>query len=162
MLSDRWRGVMAGGWLVLLSLAMPDPAFALQTHAYEGLYLHQLAHLFFLAAMIFFALGIQQSRLVRHRSWRLMAAGGWLLALWNIWAFGGHFVEVLVPEESLLSAPGHMVPRLAFVSWREILYYLVEMDHLLAVPAIFCFYFGMRGLYRTLGQENGEAGGGGA
>ncbi len=147
---------------MLLPFAVPTPAFALQTHAYEGLYLHQLAHLFFLAAMIFFALGIQRSWLSTRRPWQLMAAGGWLLALWNIWAFGGHFVEVLVPEASLLSEPGQVVPRLAFVSWREILYYIVKMDHLLAVPAIFCFYFGMRGLHRTLGRENGEAGGGGA
>lgn len=145
------RPLLAAAILVLLSA---PAAHALQTHAYEGLYLHQLAHLFFLAAMIFFALRIQQSRLAVRRPWRLMAAGAWLLALWNIWAFGGHFVEVLVPEEALLRESGRLVPRIALVSWYELVYFIVKMDNLLAVPAVFCFYFGMRGIHRAI--EAGE------
>lgn len=159
MVSSRWRIGVWFGWASAFLVA-PTPAFALQAHAYEGLYLHQIAHLFFLAAMIFFALGIQRGRLVFRRPWRLMAAGAWLLALWNIWAFGGHFIETLVPEESLLRVPGQVVPRLAFASWREVAYFIVKMDHLLAVPAIFCFYFGMRGLYQTLGKGDEPSPGG--
>jgi len=156
----RWRRMLlATAPLVLLA---PPPAHALQTHAYEGLYLHQIAHLFFLAAMLFFVVRIRRGRLGLMRPWQLMAAGAGLLALWNIWAFGGHFVELLVPENSLPREPGQVVPRLALVSWREVAYFIVKMDHLLAVPAIFCFYFGMRGIHRALAAGDNQSAGGGA
>ncbi|MEW6595509.1 MAG: hypothetical protein AB1413_11635 [Thermodesulfobacteriota bacterium] len=162
MAAKRWRRGLAGAGLLAAVLGVPAPAFALQTHAYSGFYLHQIAHLFFLAAMVFFALGIRRSRFALRRPWRLMAAGAWLLALWNLWAFGGHFVEVLVPESSLLRETGRLVPRIALVSWRELAYFIIKMDHLLAVPALFCFYFGMRGIHRAIGGEKGQRTGGGA
>ncbi len=153
---------MDGVWLVPLALVAPSPVFALQTHGGEGPYLHQMAHLLFLAAMVLFAWRIQQSRLIVHRPWRLMAAGAWLLALWNLWAFVGHFIEDAMPATSLLQEPGQAVPWLALVSWREVAYFVVKMDHLLAVPAIFCFYFGMRGIYRSIRQPPSPTGRGGA
>ena len=157
-MSFRWRQLTGWGWLVPLCLAVPTPAFALQAHAYEGIYVHQVAHLFFLLAMVFFALHIQQSWLSVRRAWQLMAAGAWLLALWNLWAFCGHIIEGLVPESSIVSASEAMVPDLALVSWWEVAYFIVKMDHLLAVPAIFCFYFGLRGILQGDGRDMHLAG----
>ena len=159
MVSGWWRKGVWLGWAAAF-LAVPAPAFALQTHAYEGLYLHQLAHIFFLAAMVFFASGIRRSWLSAQRSWRLMEAGAWLLALWNLWAFGGHFIEVLVTDETLLRPPGQLAPQLVMRSWREVVYFIVKMDHLLTVPAIFCFYFGMRGILQDTARGSSPSAGG--
>lgn len=138
-------GLMALGAI----LALPSPALALQAHAYQGLHIHQLAHVFFTFSMIVFALLIHRRGFAERKPWRLMAAGAWLLALWNIWAFGGHFLERAVPESSLIFMPDAQVTQLLLASWKERAYFIVKMDHLLAVPAIFCFYFGLRGILRA-------------
>ena len=145
----------------LLLLLPARAAHALQTHPYDGLYLHQIAQLFLLAARLSFALRIQHSRLAVRRPWRWMAAGAWLLALWNVWAFGGHFIEAAVPEEAMLREPGQLAPRLLVVSWLELAYVVAKLEHLLVVPAVFSFYLGLRGIHRALGPSPDREGEGG-
>jgi len=129
-------------------LSSASPALALQTHAYRGLWVHLGSHLFFLLAMIGFGLRIFRSELAADRSWRFIARGAWLLALWNVWAFSGHFLRLHIPESSVIWPAGHGqgIPLLRWASWREVLYYFLKMDHILTVPAILCFYIGLRGI----------------
>lgn len=125
--------------------ASPSPAWALQAHAGpEGLYVHQGAHIFLAFAMLIFAVNIQRSPLVRQKAWRLLATSAMLFILWNIWAFVGHLSFFARAEASFIMEPGHITPSLPVTSWPEALYYLLKMDHLLCLPALLFFYFGLK------------------
>lgn len=139
---------------VLFLLTCPDAAWALQTHGYQGLYVHQGAHLLFLIAMIAFAYRLQISKLIVQRSWRWLYRGALLISLWNLWAFIGHFVSLTVPESSILTREDEIVPYLHMVSWRETAFFVLKMDHVLSLPAVICFYLGLRDMHRTFPQRD--------
>lgn len=128
-------------------LFSPELACALQTHGGgEGLYVHQGAHVFFLVAMIIFAIHIHKSKLSQKKSWRYWVAGIWLLALWNIWAFSGHILTLIIPSSHIIEQADNNPPLLLMASWREILYYVFKMDNLLSVPAVFLLFLGLRSM----------------
>ncbi|MDX1708368.1 MAG: hypothetical protein R3274_07195, partial [Desulfobacterales bacterium] len=58
-------------WLVGLILIIAEPAFATQAHsAPEGLYAHQLAHVFFIISMGVLIYWLRARQLVRSAGWR--------------------------------------------------------------------------------------------
>ncbi len=132
--------------LTLPPLAVsPSSAWAIQAHAGpEGLYVHQGAHIFLAFSMLGFALNIQRSRLTRQKAWRFFASGSVLFILWNIWAFIGHLSPFALPPSSFIMEAGHRAPSLLVASWREVLYYFLKMDHLVGLPALLFFYFGLK------------------
>jgi len=130
------------------TLVFPARANALQAHAYPGLYVHMLAHLFFLVAMIGFGLRIQRTWLSARASWRSIAWAAWLMALWNVWAMGGHLVELAIDPGVLLRSDAHEIPDLLLAGWKEKLYYLLKMDHLVSLPALVFLYRGLSGIAR--------------
>ncbi len=138
----RWVTITA--LLLIAELAGPLPVFALQAHGYIGLYVHQEAHIFFLLAMLIFAYRIYRSGLINRREWRWMSHGALLLALWNGWALTGHFIERFVPADHIQLLGDDLVPSLAIASWQDVVYFILKMDHLLSVPAILCFYLGIK------------------
>lgn len=149
------RSVACLGGLLLGFSAGPPPVFALQTHGGpEGLYVHQGGHLFLIFSLVIFLVNVRRSGLEVERAWQLLYWGAFLFVLWNIWAFIGHLVEVLVPESLFVVLPGRPVPSLVMSSWREAAYYVLKMDHLLCLPALVFFYAGLRRT-RALFPENG-------
>lgn len=133
----------------------PPAVYALQTHGPpEGLYAHQGAHLFLIFSLAIFLITVRRSRLEAEKAWRLLSWGAFLLVLWNIWAFVGHVAETSVPESVFVVLPGRTVPSLAMNSWREAAYYVLQMDHLLCLPALVFFCAGLRKLHAAF-QENG-------
>ncbi len=102
----------------LLAVIPARRAWAVQTHSGEGLVAHELGHLFLLAAMGFLAV---RSLSRPHPGWRRIGWGAALFALWSA-ATGAYH---LAPEP----AP----------PWVSIL----SLDHLLLIPALACFWFGL-------------------
>jgi hypothetical protein len=138
--------------LLVLLLGQPSLAWAIQTHGYAGLYIHQGAHILFLAAMVSFALRLWTSGLIAQPAWRLMAWGAWLFGAWNIWAFIGHFITLTIPDRNVLVFEGELVASLHMESWQEVAYYILQMDHLVCLPAIILFYLGIRTMLKTFPQ----------
>lgn len=139
---------------LFLLLCAPRSAWALQTHgAPEGFYVHQGAHLLFIAAMISFAYRLRVSKLTIQKSWRWMYRGALMISLWNIWAFTGHIITLIVSPGSTLTIPGGGIPFLRMNSWREFAYYFLKMDHLLSLPAVMFFYLGLREMHRSFPQH---------
>lgn len=135
---------------VLVLVLLVNRAAALQAHGYIGLHVHQIAHAFFIFSMIFFAVKIRHSQLIKKKSWQFITWGAWLLASWNLWAFSGHVLELYIPEDSITVLPPASTPSVLLKSWKELLYYMLKMDHLLSIPAALCFYLGLR----TMAQES--------
>jgi hypothetical protein len=131
--------------------ARPSAALAIQAHGgVEGVYAHQMAHLFFAFSMGLLIYWLRKRRLISIRGWRsIQYAALWFIA-WNADAFVGHWLEeqsglvesqrIGLMQISLSMAPGF--------EWLAPVYYLVKLDHLLCVPAMFCLLVGLRRLLR--------------
>ncbi|WP_456386834.1 hypothetical protein [Desulfolithobacter sp.] len=125
------------------------PAFALQTHAApEGLYAHQIGHVLYFLAMAGLVYKIRNSQLWGNAAWRRIALGGFLLGLWNTWAFVGHVVEALLPRNHFIGSVEHGHTAIRMVSSLDYLYWILRMDHLICVPALVCIYLGLRRMRR--------------
>ena len=143
--------------LVLLifaaDLSSPTLSYALQAHGYKGLYVHQGAHIFFILAMLSFIFRIHNSKLKKRAEWKWISHGALLLSLWNVWAFTGHVIEIYIPAENIKLLAGKQVPSILISSWKEVAYFILKMDHLVSVPAVICFYFGIKKIQGNIEQK---------
>ena len=130
--------------LLLLGCLLPDNALAFQPHAYSGLYIHQLAHFFLIVSLFFFVIKARQAHLSSLKGWRYIIAGTWLLMLWSATTMVGHFLDLHLTEDSMFLPPGAIIPWLRIDDWQAALYYVLKLDHLIAVPAIFLFHRGLK------------------
>ena len=130
-------------FLLLLGSLLPDKALAFQPHAYSGLHIHQLAHFFLIVSLFFFAAKARQTRLASLKAWQYIIAGTWLLMLWSATTMVGHFLDLEIGD-ALFLPPGAEIPMLRLTGWQEGVYYLLKLDHLIAVPAMFLFYRGLK------------------
>ncbi|MBI4965854.1 MAG: hypothetical protein HY913_21430 [Desulfomonile tiedjei] len=131
----------------------PTVASAFQSHpGPEGLYAHQLAHIFFILAMAFLGYWLQVNGFTRERGWRLIQISCILLILWNIVAFTGHWLEERIPE-TVVSGEPDWTQRIAVNSAWTGLYYALKLDHLVSVPAMLFLLLGIRSLYRQAVTE---------
>lgn len=139
-----------------LALALglePRSVFALQIHsAPEGLYSHQLAHVFFLISMAIFAFWLQRSRLVRIKGWRYIQISCLFFIVWNIMAMSGHVLATRLGQGAFVGTglQTSLVLRNSLVPY---FYYVLKMDHIVCVPAIVFLYLGLRALKRQLEGE---------
>lgn len=133
-------------------------AWAVQNHgAPEGLYVHQLAHVFYTAAMCYLFWEIRQSTF-RARGWRFLQAFCIFMILWNVVAFTGHSLAAFVDSTHFTSGEtGYLSTRLLGpLSNVKLLYYFTKLDHLFSVPALFFLYLGMKSIYRSSCEEEEE------
>ena len=141
---------------ILLLLALPSGAAATQGHGGpEGLYAHQMAHLFFMFAMGLLIYWLRLRRLVDQAGWRLIQYAALFFILWNLDAFIVHLLEEQV---NVLSISRFGRWQIAIETepqwtWLGVLYYLVKLDHLLCVPAVIFLYMGLRRLINETPQR---------
>ena len=145
----RFRTVFLCWVIWLFFMIFPVPSQATQAHAApEGLYTHQLAHIFFTLSLCWLIYWLQQRRLPKKVGWRQIQYGAICLILWNIDAFLAHLMDeqlFLVSVERL----GNWQIRIDSATGRTDLawiYYLFKLDHLLCVPAMGYFYVGLKRL----------------
>lgn len=135
--------------LPVMIFAEPENAFAIQAHgASEGIFVHLGGHVLFGLAMAGLGYRIHATRLHEIRAWRQMACGAWLLTAWNIWAIAGHIISLYIPASHFIRLGGNIAPDFLVVSWLDAAYYVLRMDHILCVPALFCFYLGLKDLLK--------------
>ena len=124
----------------------PDAALALQIHpAPEGLYAHNIAHAFFIFSMATLAFWLQKRRLVVEKGWRYIQISCLLFIFWNIDAMAGHIIDSYLSEEAFTGQgwAKSMIKEKVFAPY---FYYLLKMDHLICVPAIFFLFLGLKRL----------------
>lgn len=134
------------------ALGIPEAAWAIQVHpAPEGLYAHQIAHVFFALSLTLLAFWLQRRGLVGTPGWRWIQVACLLLVAWNLVALCGHWVEGRLIEPALLhSKQGDM---LAVESPWAVLYYVLKMDHFVCVPGMACLFFGLKRLSASTGAD---------
>lgn len=134
---------LAAGALCLL-WGSGQEAWGLQVHPEpEGLYSHQIAHLFFILSMAILVFWLRKRGLIQEPGWRLIQWGCIMFIVWNAAAFIGHAVEAGVTEESFVGkgwSKALLVQNPVF----PVVYLLFKMDHLTCVPAILFLYLGLK------------------
>jgi hypothetical protein len=142
-------------FLLLLALTVfPGNAWAVQTHgAPEGLYVHQLAHIFYTAAMGYLFWGIRQSAF-RSPGWRFLQIFCVFMVLWNVVAFTGHSLASYVDSADFTRETGYLSTQLQGpLTSVKLWFYFTKLDHLFSVPSLFFLYLGMKGIYRSSFEE---------
>jgi len=134
--------------LLLVFLLLPDPAWALQSHGPpEGIYTHQMAHVFFFVSLLYLYRDLGHSS-IEEQGWRYLRWFCLLMISWNIVAFIGHAVTFHLASENIADAGSFFHSRLLGpMDATKILFYITRFDHLLVVPALFFLYLGLRSLY---------------
>ena len=136
---------------LLLWGAIP-PAWATQQHgAPEGLYVHQLGHIFFALTMGFLIYWLHKWRLAGLPGWRHIRYAAYFFIAWNLDAMAVHWLD---EQSNLINSEriGHMMititPAEGF-DWLAALYYIGKLDNLLCVPALLFLFMGLRRLLKT-------------
>jgi len=139
--------------ILALLLGSPPHALALSFQwSTEGSYVHQIAHLLFGAAMLFFIHEIYKTGLQRFRGFRYLIWSCILLALWNFDAFIGHWADWTL-ENPIILGQGFS-RQLVMYDTHTWLFYFTKIDHfLLLVPAFYLFYRGLKTLAREPESE---------
>lgn len=134
-------------WVVVA----PDHALATQAHgAPEGVYAHQLAHIFFMISMGFLIHWLRERKLVKDSGWRFIQYSAFFFILWNMDTFFVHLLDdqLGIIQIKRIGLEYLQINALNGSKSLETLYYIAKLDHLLCVPALFFLYLGLRRLLK--------------
>jgi hypothetical protein len=156
----KLTGCLRAIWLTGLALLFAEPAFATQAHsAPEGLYAHQLAHIFFIVSMGVLIFWLRARQLVQAAGWRYIQYAALFFILWNLDAFFVHLLEeqlavIEIQRINLWKMKVTAATDSKILVW---LYYAAKLDHLLCVPALLLLFFGLRRLLKDIGIPTRKA-----
>lgn len=132
-------------WIWVLEGIFPRRALAIQPHGPpEGFYLHQIAHLVFIGALIFFIYKLAKE-VQEHRSFRLLAWACGFLVLWNLDCLVGHMSALPISNLDFINE-GHFNQRLVMSGGSHWIYYVASLDNVILLPASYIFYRGLKAL----------------
>ena len=118
--------------LSLVSWAMP--VYAVQGHGgSEGLVSHQIGHILFISGMSYLLYRVNQNR-ISGPGWFEFKSFLWLIILWNILTFSGHWMREIVNPERFIKQGIHITSFVITDSF-DAFFYLTRLDHLLLVPS---------------------------
>ena len=136
--------------------AIPARALATQGHGgIEGVYAHQIAHVFFLISMGVLIYWLRQRGLVLESGWRYIQYAAFFLILWNLDTLVVHALDdqfQIIATERIGTWHIQITDR-GSRPFLQLFYYFAKLDHLLCVPAIVCLYIGLRRLLRAVPEK---------
>lgn len=141
-------------FLPFFLLFAPDPAWALQSHGgSEGIFVHQLAHLFYAAALSYLFWDIGRSAFP-GKGWRYLQIFCIFMILWNLVAFTGHWLGFYIANTDIIRPAGYFSSQLIGpFSSIKLIYFCATLDHLFSLPAIFFLFLSLRTLYHSVDKE---------
>lgn len=124
----------------------PADAAATQLHVNtEGIIVHQVGHLCFLMSMVALIFTVTGKGLDSVKGWRLIQYSAFFFVLWNLDAIAAHFLDnqiAAVSTETISIEQMRIITRENSPLLAKI-YYILKLDHLLCVPAMFLLYRGL-------------------
>jgi hypothetical protein len=134
----RLTRILSG--LAALVVFAPKPALALDfLWETQGSYVHQMAHLTFALAMMYFIFEIKRGELRGMPGVKSLIWACGLLVWWNLDAIFGHAVDWSLHNPVILGTG--LDSRLVMEDWQYWAYYVTKITHfLLLIPAFYLFY----------------------
>ncbi len=118
----------------ILACLWAVPAFAVQAHGgSEGLVSHQVGHILFISGMIYLLYRVYHNH-ITGPGWFEFRGFLWLIILWNILTFTGHWMHEFVSPDQFMKDGGHIIS-FAITDLFDAVFYLTRLDHLLLVPS---------------------------
>ena len=136
----------------LCLILWPTSAWATQTHGgLEGLFVHQLAHLFFALSMGLLIFWLRKWRLTVSVGWRYIQYAAFFFIAWNLDTMASHW---LLEQSGLINVQNIAPLQMRITTadgwqWLTEVYYLTKLDHLICVPALIFLFIGIRRLVQT-------------
>jgi len=139
---------------LVLTFWFADSAMALQTHGEpEGIYVHQMAHILFIAALAYLSWHTRRTQETSSRGWRYFQIFCIFMICWNALAFTGHITLEHLQESDFLAEDDWQARLAPPITVIKALYYLTKMDHFLLVPALLALVLSLRKFYiEALGE----------
>lgn len=132
----------------------PEQAWALQPHGEpEGLYVHQMSHILFMAALTYLYLHTRRTTTLVSKGWRYLRIFCLLLFLWNLLAFTGHYVDLyLLPSDFVDKGTWNakLIPPITAI---KIFFFFSRMDHFFNVSALLALMISLRTFYLEARKE---------
>lgn len=148
-------------WILFFLLSLPLPVWATQQHGDpEGLYIHQMAHIFFVFSMGLLIYWLRKRRLVKEKGWRYIQYAAVFFIAWNADAFLIHWMDEqtqLIQTLRIGLTKIHLSSPQGF-GWLVPVYYVAKLDHLLCGPALLFLFMGLRRLLKdqAAAETSGE------
>lgn len=137
------KAPLALGSFLLAAFGGVGSAQAVQAHGgAEGLVSHQLGHVLFVAGMAFLLFRIVRTR-TSGPGWPAFKSFLWLIILWNLLTFVGHWLHEFVGPEKYVTADGRAIGY-SLNGLFDLLFYLTRLDHLVLVPALLMLLAALR------------------
>lgn len=154
MIPSRVTFILCSLFLPMALVLAPAESWALQSHGPpEGIYVHQLAHLFYAAALCYLFWDVGRSAFP-GKGWRYLQMFCVLMVLWNLVAFSGHWLGFYIANSDIVRTSGYFSSQIAGpITGTKIIYFCATLDHLLSVPALYCLFLCMRSLYHSADKE---------
>ena len=138
--------------IIGLIVLLPNTVLATQGHGgIEGVYVHQLAHLFFILSMGILIYWLRERGLVAEKGWRYIQYAAFFFILWNIDTVLVHALDdqfKIIEVQRIGRWQIHLIDHFDSAALRTV-YYLAKLDHLLCVPALVFLYLGLKRLLST-------------
>lgn len=145
------------GFCLLILFTGANNAWALQSHsAPEGLYVHQMAHILFMGALIYLYWHTRRTRELRSKGWKYLQIFCILFAAWNLLAFVGHEAFSHLSPADFIDKSSWKEQIAAPINFVKVLYFITKMDHLLYVPALLALVISLRTFCHEKVMEGGR------
>ncbi|WP_457575343.1 hypothetical protein [Desulfomarina sp.] len=143
--------------VLTVCLFLPERSMALQAHGEpEGMYVHQMAHILYMAALGYLYWDTQRSAF-SNRGWTYLRIFCVLTIFWNLLALIGHEATQYLHPKDFTIVDGYLFSKVNKpLTLVKIAYYTAKLDHLLTVPAMFFLYIALRSFYRASLDEEGN------
>ena len=151
MIKPKCSIILAGSFVCWGTLYFTDPAYATQMHvAPEGIYAHQMAHLFFMFSMATLIYWLRARRLIEQTGWRYIQNAALFFIFWNIDTFMVHLLDEQLGFIQMETIAPWQIRIISHNSMKglEVLYYIAKLDHLFCVPALLFLYAGLKRLLK--------------
>lgn len=147
-----------GACFFALVLLGATPAMAVQVHGPpEGYYVHQMAHLFFTAALVFMLFFLHTRPIGRGKAWHYFKLSLFFFLFWNLWTFSAHLFSHHLPPEAFATEGSLWTHRFtAQLSVSSLLYYITRFDHLLCLPGIWFLLQSLKAFCLEITRAAGE------
>lgn len=130
---------------IFIMLSTSSIAWATQEHADpEGLYSHQIAHIFFMFSMVILFVQIKKSA-TKHPGWYYIGLSALLFFFWNLNVFTVHWIRELITPDLLTGSSLSWFQTIDITSLTAKVFYFGKItDHLLSISAVLVFILGLR------------------
>jgi hypothetical protein len=156
-LKTKNRSILLFLTVLAVCLLLPERSMALQAHGEpEGMYVHQMAHILYMAALGYLYWDTQRSAF-SNRGWTYLRIFCVLTIFWNLLALIGHEATQYIHPKDITVVDGYLFSKVNKpLTLIKAAYYTAKLDHLLTVPAMFFLYIALRSFYQASLKEDDE------